>query len=185
MRVLIVYESMFGSTRLVADAIAAGLGTGVQVRVVAVAEADTVLNGFDLVVVGGPTHAWGMSWPSTRRAAPIRVQRADGGLALDSGADTGPGVREWLGSLGPADTKAAAFDTRINSRVLFTGQASKRIGRQLARRGLAVVAPPESFLVDKKSHLLSGELERARTWGTNLARTTQALEGHVADRRIR
>jgi hypothetical protein len=32
-----------------------------------------------------------------------------------------------------------------------------------------MIAPPESFLVDKKSHLMPGELERAQAWGTRLA----------------
>jgi hypothetical protein len=64
---------------------------------------------------------------------------------------------------------AAAFDTRLSSPVLLTGRASKSIGRQLARHGLTIVAPPESFLVDKKSHLLPGEVDRARAWGARVA----------------
>ncbi len=166
MRALIVYESMFGSTRQVAEAIGNGLGP--DALVVGVDAAPAVLDDFDLVVVGGPTHAWGMSWPSTRRSAPVRVAKPENDLVLEPGADTGPGVREWLKTVGDSHAKAAAFDTRINSRVLFTGRASKAVARQLSRHGLSVVVPPESFLVNSKSHLLPGEIERARRWGEQL-----------------
>lgn len=167
MRAVVVYESMFGGTRMVAEAIAEGMSG--ECVVWNVIEADTALDRFDLVVVGGPTHAWGMSWPSTRRAAPLRVQKAAGSLELVPGADKGPGVREWLASLGRVNTNAAAFDTRFKSPALFTGRASTRIKRQLLRHGLSLVVPPESFLVDKDSHLIPGELERARVWGAQLA----------------
>jgi hypothetical protein len=128
-----------------------------------------VLDAFDLVVVGGPTQAWGMSWPSTRRSAPLRVAKSDSDLMLEPGADTGPGVREWLKTIGAGHAEAAAFDTRINSRALLTGRASKAVARQLSRHGYSVVVPPESFLVDTKSHLLPGEIDRARRWGEQLA----------------
>ena len=173
MGALVVYESMFGSTRLVAEAIAAGLGSKSDVTVAGVADATGKLDGFDLVVVGGPTHAWGMSWPSTRRGATLWTSKSGSDLVLEPGADTGPGVREWLASLSRADTRAAAFDTRIKAPVLFTGRASRTVRRHLVRLGLDVVAPPESFLVDKKSHLLPGELERARVWGATLATITE------------
>jgi len=169
MRVAVVYESMFGSTRLVAEAIAKGLTAGTDVRVMGVADAPDAFDGFDLVIVGGPTHAWGMSWPSTRRGATLRVSKPGSGLVLEPGADVGPGLREWLASLSGGDVRAAAFDTRIKSPVLFTGRASRSIGRHLARLGLTVVAPPQSFLVDKESHLLPGELERAQAWGVQLS----------------
>lgn len=169
MRAVVVYESMFGSTRLVAEAIATGLTPRAEVRLVAVADAGDVLDGCDLVVAGGPTHAWGMSWPSTRRGATLRLGRPGSGLVLEPGADSGPGVREWLASLGRGHAKAAAFDTRIKSSLLFTGRASTSISRHLERLGLTIVAPPESFLVDKDSHLLSGELGRAQAWGTRLS----------------
>ncbi len=178
MRALVVYESMFGSTRLVAEAIARGLGPKPDVTVAGVVDATDMLDGFDLVVVGGPTQAWGLSWPSTRRGATLRTGKPGNDVVLEPGADTGPGVREWLASLGRADTRAAAFDTRIKSPVLFTGRASRSINHHLVRIGLAVVAPPESFLVDKKSHLLPGELERARAWGVTLATITVGARTH-------
>ena len=66
MRAVIVYESMFGSTRKVAEAIAEGLADCAEVSVVPVTSADArILDGADLVVVGGPTHTHGMSRPGT------------------------------------------------------------------------------------------------------------------------
>jgi len=169
MRIAVVYESMFGSTRLIAQEIAEGLGGAPDVKAIGVAEADdVVMDGLDLIVVGGPTHAWGMSRPSTRRGAPLHVNRPRSGLVLEPGADSGPGVREWISSLDRVHTQAAAFDTRVSSAPLFTGRASKGIARELTRHGLTVIGAPESFLVDKGSHLLAGELERARAWGARL-----------------
>ena len=67
MRAVVVYESMYGSTHQVADAIGAGLGTAFEVSVVPVSQAGPqVLAGTDLVVAGGPTHAHGMSRAGTR-----------------------------------------------------------------------------------------------------------------------
>ena len=169
MQVLVVYESMFGSTLQIAEAIAVGLSTRAEASVVKAAKATTSFHDYDLIVVGGPTHAWGMSWPSTRRSIPLRAEKPNSGLVMEPGANTEPGVREWLKDVRGAHGKAAAFDTRINSPVLFTGRASKGIARRLSRLGLSPVVPPESFLVDKQSHLLAGELERARTWGEGLA----------------
>ena len=70
MRAVVVYESMYGNTHHVAEAIGTGLSEGYDVAVVPVSEADpAVLNGADLVVVGGPTHLHGMSRPSSRKGA--------------------------------------------------------------------------------------------------------------------
>lgn len=149
--------------------IAQGLRDVDDVHIVNVAEAATVLDHFDLVVAGGPTHAWGMSWPSTRRAAAMRVERVASGLKLEPGADKSIGVREWIAALGHVPIPAATFDTRIKSSALFTGRASHKIARRLSRHGLSVVVAPGSFLVDRKSHLLPGEIERARAWGARLA----------------
>ena len=176
MRAVVVYESMYGNTRLIAEAIADGLRPAADVRTACVLHIDeNVLDGVDLVVVGGPTHAWSMSRPSTRSGASLNVHKPDSDLVLEPGADSGDGVREWLAKLEQVHARAAAFDTRINSPVLVTGRASKGISRQLSRAGMTVVAPPESFLVDKKSHLVPGEVERATAWGGRLATQVDRL----------
>ncbi|HEX6918357.1 MAG TPA: flavodoxin domain-containing protein, partial [Phycicoccus sp.] len=68
-RALVVYESMFGNSEQVARAVAAGAGEVMSVDVREVTTAPTELGGYDVVVIGGPTHAFTMSRPSTRREA--------------------------------------------------------------------------------------------------------------------
>lgn len=172
MRAVVVYESMFGNTRAVAEAVASGIREAVvpaDVTVVPVGTAaPEMVEEADLVVVGGPTHAHGMSRASTRAAAPDYVRRSHGGLRLDDAA-AGPGVRDWFDTLGQTDTSAAAFDTRVKGPAAITGKASKGIRRELRHHGFALVGEPESFFVDRTNHLHAGELERARRWGSALA----------------
>ncbi len=179
MRAVVVYESMYGNTHQVADAIGAGLGTAFDVRVVPVSQAGPeVLADADLVVVGGPTHAHGMSRAATRKAA---VQAADnpvGGLTVEPGA-LGPGLREWLGALGRYPVKAAAFDTRMHGPAALTGRASKGTGRLLRAHGFEVVAEPESFLVSKQERLDPQETTRARDWGKRLAASVAPSRGEA------
>ena len=55
MKAVVVYESMYGNTHLIADAIGEGVGTAHTVHVVPVAKATRELvDRADLVVVGGP-----------------------------------------------------------------------------------------------------------------------------------
>ena len=166
MKAVVVYESMYGNTHVVADAIGRGLAASGEVVVVPVAKAAPALvEDADLVVVGGPTHAHGMSRPNTRQAA---VEQAKGN-PMDPAA-SGPGVREWLETMPPIAASAAAFDTRAGvAPALLTGRASKGIAKQLHQHGFGQVAEPESFLVDKDNHLEAGEEERAVEWGARLA----------------
>jgi Flavodoxin domain len=170
MRALVVYESIYGNTHAVADGIAVGLRPYGDVRVVPVHEATGELVAWaDLVVVGGPTHAHGMTRASTRKGAVDAAATPDTDLAIDPDA-AGPGVRDWLGSLGKVrGTRAAAFDTRVNGPVMFTGRASGGIANGLRHLGFTLVDEPESFLVDRHTHLVAGEAERAAQWGTHLA----------------
>ena len=176
MRVMVVFESMFGNTRIIAESVAEGLGPEADVTVVPVTEAGQQWpDQFDLVVVGGPTHVRGMSRPRTRRGAPSYVTKSTGLLALEQGYD-GPGVRGWLNALAVVHTHGAAFDTRMKGPALGTGRASRGIARQLRRHGFDLVVGPESFLVDRKHRLLAGERERARTWGAVLAKQLGRLD---------
>src|SRR5215470_18277358 len=114
MRAVVVYESMYGNTHLVADAIGKGLGTACDVSVVPVAQMNPeVPAGTDLVVVGGPTHVHGMSRAATRKAAVEAADKPASPLTVEPDA-AGPGLREWFASLGRYPVKAAAFDTRMH-----------------------------------------------------------------------
>jgi hypothetical protein len=169
MRAVVVYESMYGNTHQVADAIGAGLKTAFDVSIVPVSQiSPAVLADADLVVVGGPTHAHGMSRASTRKAAVEAARNPAGGLKVEPDA-LGPGLREWFDSLGHYEVKAAAFDTRIHGPAALTGRASKGVSRLLRAHGFDVVAEPESFLVTKQDRLGPEETTRARDWGTKLA----------------
>jgi menaquinone-dependent protoporphyrinogen IX oxidase len=169
MRVVIVYESMFGNTHLIADAIAKGLAPGHVINVVPVAEAGhELLDDADLVVAGGPTHIHGMSGTRSRASA-VEMAHKDGSqLTLDPSAE-GPGLRDWLGGLGQIHAWGAAFDTRLTGAPMLTGRASKTIAKLLERHGIALLAPAESFLVSKDNQLRPGEQDRAGQWGRELA----------------
>ena len=182
MRAVIVYESMFGNTHAIADAVGKGLEPMLEVVVVPLAEAGRErLGDADLLVVGGPTHFHGMSRPSSRKWAAGIAQKPGNDLVLDRDAE-GPGVRDWLASLGHGRIKVAAFDTRFNGLAGFTGRASKAITRKLQKHGFEVVAKPESFLVDSKHHLEAGEETRAQEWGKRLAASVASSGASYADR---
>ena len=169
MRAVVVYESMYGNTHLVADAIGAGLGTVFDVSVVPVSQADpAVLDEAALVVVGGPTHVHGMSRAATRKAAVEAADKPASPLKLEPDAP-GPGLREWFASLGHYPVKGAAFDTRMHGPAALTGRASKGVARLLRAHGFEVIAEPESFLVTKQDRLEPHEQERARDWAAKLA----------------
>src|SRR5271157_4403309 len=105
MRAVIVYESMFGNTHAMADAVGEGLEPMLEVVVVPLAEAGRErLGDADLLVVGGPTHFHGMSRKFTRKWAAATAQKPSNDLELDHDAQ-GLGVRDWLTSLGHDHTK--------------------------------------------------------------------------------
>ncbi len=167
MRAVVVYESMYGNTHRIADAIGAGLEAAFDVRVVPVSHAGPeVIADADLVVVGGPTHVHGMSRASTRKAAVEAADKPIGGLTVEPDA-LGPGLREWFGSLGDHPVRAAAFDTRVHGPAALTGRAAKGVSRLLRQHGFDVVAEPESFLVTKQDRLEPQEQDRARDWGAS------------------
>ena len=106
MRAVIVYQSMFGDTHAIADSVGKGLEPMLEVVVVPLAAAGRERWGdANLLVVGGPTHFQGMSRPRTRKWAAGTAQKPGNDLVLDPDAE-GPGVRDWLASLGRGDTKA-------------------------------------------------------------------------------
>lgn len=155
----VVYESELGNTRAVAEAVADGMRRGLEVELLDVGSAPLPHElDVELLVVGGPTHALGMSRPSTREDAAKR-----GGRVVDRG------IREWLADSQALDVRAAAFDTHVR-RPNLPGHAGRKAAKVLQRLGARLVAAPESFYVqDAEGPLLPGELDRARAWGAELA----------------
>ena len=168
MSVLIIYESMFGNTEAIAEAIAEGVRRGGDsqppgqvVTVVPVAEAPAnVPDDVSMLLVGGPTHAFSMSRESTR---------AD---AVRQGATGKPqvGIREWIDGAEPrADLPVHTFDTRVHVRMM-PGSAAKTAAMALRHKGFAGAKRGESFWVGGKDGPLShDEIVRARAWGAFLA----------------
>lgn len=177
MRAVIVYESMYGNTHVVADHIAEGLRPAAEVSVVPVEGATReVVVSADLVVVGGPTHAHGMTTQWSRKVAVDAAAKPDSGLEVDPDAE-GEGLRTWFEHLGSVEgVAAAAFDTRADGPPLLTGRASRGITRRLRHHGFIPAVEPESFLVDSKNHLMAGEADRATAWGRTLAAALGEIE---------
>jgi len=155
MKALVAYDSVFGNTEKIAQAIANGLGSQAAVQIL---RADQVtpeqLTGWDLLVVGSPTRGFR---PTEAVAALLkRIPRK---------------------SLKGA--KVAAFDTRFKADEIESaglrflvktgGYAAKRIAAQLNRAGGSLIVPPEGFYVeDTEGPLKEGELERAAGWAKRI-----------------
>ena len=168
MRALVVYESMYGNTQVIAGNIADGLRGDYEVTLVPATEATAELvAGADLLVAGAPTHMHGLPTASSRRMAAQAAAKEGSGLRMAPGTD-GPGMRDWLRDLGRRDGLAAAFDTRLRGVPVFTGRAGRPISRLLRRHGYRLITAPESFLVGSQNTLLDGEAARARRWGMTL-----------------
>lgn len=178
MRAVIVYESLFGNTREIADAIGEGVKEthpDAEVECVAVVDALPERVGpTDLLVVGGPTHMRGMTTGMSRKMGLKSEEREAGQeerpFTSEEGAE-GPGVRGWFhDTLPKAHTgthAAAAFDTRADTRL--AGAAAGGIARRLRGHGYELVAEPEGFIIeDIDGPLRAGERDRARAWGAAL-----------------
>jgi flavodoxin len=150
METLVVYDSKYGNTRTLAEAMAAAAGTNGRARLISLEEdIPDQLGSVDLLIVGGPTQQHGLS-------ARMR-QFADG---IETRTTTA--------------TLAATFDTRYRMSPLIAGSAARGIAKRLKRSGIDVFVEPESFFVTRGGtpQLESGEIERAATWAAQLVNRT-------------
>ena len=161
MRALVVYESMFGNTAALARAVADGLGDTFEVTLADVHDSPPASDA-DLLVVGAPTHAFGMSRPATRTDAAKQGEVRTGAQEV--------GIREYLErSPQLAGLPVAAFDTKVKMRFL-PGSAAREALRRLRGLGGRPVLPAENFRVaGTTGPLLDGELDRARRWAQAVA----------------
>lgn len=161
MKVLIVYDSIFGNTEKVAFALRDAVPAPHEASAVQVSQfSPKMLAGVDLLVVGSPTRAF--------RPTPATMSLVKS-LASDALAG---GIR------------TAAFDTRVsledvnskflNFMVSLFGYAAKPIDKALAKHGGTSVCQPAWFIVkDKEGPLKEGELDHAANWmGELLASAT-------------
>ena len=169
MRIVVVYESVFGNTHRIAAAIEHGARRGASTRLVFVGERATKdIADADVVVLGGPTHAFSMSTPASRSQAVAWTLDPKRHLSLDAGEPVG-GVREWLDAQVIFPPRFAAFDTRASTMRHLPGSAARAIDRRLRARGVDRVCAPMDFYVSPDNELLPGEEERARIWGEQLS----------------
>jgi len=150
MKTLVIYDSMFGNTEKVARALASGMREqGIAVDCVRATAIDVgTLEAYDMLVIGGPTHAFGLS--EAMKTLTKRLKDAD--------------VR---------GKKAFAFDTKLKSR--FAGSAGKGIEQRMKQHGMTVVKPHVSAIVlGREGPLKEGTEEQFKQIGIELARLVQA-----------
>ena len=157
---LVVYESMFGNTKAVAETIAEVLRKSADVAMFEVADAPNMIDSdIGLVIVAAPTHAFSLSGESTRRDA------GDRGDLVSKGR----GVREWIADVQrTGHVRFATVDTKVR-KPLLPGSAAKAAAKRLRNKGWTEIAKPTSFFVDGVTGpLLEGELDRAGRWARQL-----------------
>jgi flavodoxin len=154
MKALVVYDSKFGNTKVVAREIAERLGAGDAILCMDTSEDDLV--GLDLLVVGGPTQGHGLS----------------------------PDLRTFLDGLPAEtvrDMRVATFDTRLTWPRLLVGSAAAQAAKRLTKKGAHMLVGPESFLVKEgNGPLLDGELSRAKEWAMQVGAAAGLVEPEMA-----
>jgi hypothetical protein len=170
MRSLVVFESMFGNTESLARVIGEELGTLGPVTLANVDDAPLIVDDFDLLVVGGPTHVYGLSRPQSRKDAASRIESGT--------VSNRVGLREWLDYVSSADPNcpAATFCTRAAKPRWLTGSAGRAAWRRLRRHGFRMVGKPGDFKVTGMlGPLVAGEQDRARAWARGLTGAVAAV----------
>lgn len=167
-RAIIVYESHWGNTAAVARAIAEGIGP--EARALSTTEAGSAIGDVDLVVAGAPL--LGFSLPTESMLKNLAAGASRDPVTPDL---SHPSIRSWLDALPRGTARAAAFETRI---WWSPGSAAKAILDRLESAGYRPIAKPQRFVVQGKyGPLKDGELERAKAWGAELARSMDQRGG--------
>lgn len=147
-KALVVYDSVYGNTEKIAKALAKGLGdSGVDVDTLQV---DLVkfdeLSRYDLLVVGGPVHAWSATKPI--KAFLERLKTVEG----------------------LSGKKAFAYDTKL-SKSSLAGSVGGKIEGNLKGLGLTIVKPHATAVVKGREGPLEEGAEEAFTQiGAELAK---------------
>lgn len=164
---IVVYESHWGNTEIIARAVAAGLGPDARaVKTDEVTEAD--LASADIVVVGAPVIAFGLANDKARDAI-TEDHKAPKRADVEH-----PSMRSWLSGLAVHQKPFAAFETRI---WWSPRGATRDIQRGMRDAGYDAVAKPAKFVVEGTyGPLRDGEVDRAREWGAQLAAAVQHQE---------
>jgi flavodoxin len=155
---MVVYDSVFGNTEQVAQAIGGALGSSDDVTTCRVTEVKPQqFKGLEVLIVGSPTRAFQPTLATKQLLKSVPAHGLEG-------------------------VKVAAFDTRISVEdvdsailtfmVKLFGWAAKPIAERLKRKGGALAVPPEGFIVEgTEGPLREGELERAAAWAKRTLET--------------
>lgn len=155
MNSIVIYASRSGNTKHVAERVAEALRERGDVEVYEVEDAPTDLSHADLVVIGGPTEAHGMTPPMSDY-----LDRIDEGSVQHR--------------------PVAVFDTRLAWPRVLSGSAAEGIARQLRTDGALMILTPESFIVSSKPELQPGELDRAGRWANDVAQAVHPRTSNPA-----
>lgn len=151
MKTLIVYDSYFGNTEKIAQAICDSFDKGSKAEIIKVSECKPEqLKGLDLLIVGSPTRAF-------RPTPPISTYLN----SIPENALTGVKVAAFDTRVAPEDIKSSFLRFMVKS----AGYAAKPIANLLIRKGGSLIVPPEGFSVKGNAGpLKDGEIDRAKTW---------------------
>jgi len=141
MKTIVIYDSYFGNTEKLAEDMALVLREYGDVKLLHADNVDpTILEEADLLLVGGPTQAHGLS------------------PALKHLFENTPRIQDKV-------VWALAFDTRYDKPRWLTGSAAVSITHMLEKIGCRMLAEPESFFIEHQDGpLAEGELARAIAW---------------------
>ncbi len=158
MKAYIIYDSTYGNTEKIAQAIGNGLPG--EVKVQRIGEANPAeLATCNLLIVGSPVHGG--------RATP----------ELDAFIKQIPANSLAGISVAAFDTRFEAEEQGVGLRILMSviRYAAPRIAKALEKKGGILVAEPEGFIVEnKEGPLKQGELERATKWAAQLSLAKKA-----------
>jgi len=149
---LVIYDSVFGNTAKVAEAIGEALGGAPVRKVTEISPED--LEDLKILFVGSPTRIFNPTSATMTFLKNLRPNTLNG-------------------------VRAAAFDTRIpedqaDSRVFrfmvkLFGYADKKITKALTRAGAVLALENAGFgIIGFEGPLAEGELDRAKTWASEI-----------------
>lgn len=161
MKSVVVYESLWGNTAALAQAVAEGIGHGARALSTAQATREE-LAGTNLLVAGAPV--LGFTLPTEVMRNNLGPHEVKAPRKPDLSA---PSMRSWLERLPVGEGWFASFESRI---WWSPGGATRLIDRMLRLAGYRQIAKRQRFKVrGTYGPLKRGELERARSWGAQLA----------------
>jgi len=161
MKALVIFDTNFGNTKIIAEAIAKEFGD--DTKAISVSDFNVgELEGIDLLVVGSPIIGWKPSERMGKFLASLSLVVGSPIVGWEPSERTGK-VLASLNKNQLKGIKAVAFDTRV--KVFYHGDAGGKISRKLKDAGAEIIAKPQAFFVqEKEGPLVDGEAEKAAEW---------------------